>query len=72
MFIHYLSLAWDQLKKYRLQSVVSIVSLAIGFVCFALATMWIRYERTYDGFHKDADGIYALLDNNQRELSFFQ
>ena len=70
MFIHYLSLAWDQLKKYRLQSAVSIVSLAIGFTCFAMATMWIRYERTYDGFHKDADGIYALLDNNQRELSF--
>ena len=60
MLIHYLSLAWDQLKKYRLQSVVSIVSLAIGFVCFALATMWIKYETTYDAFHKDADRIYYL------------
>ncbi|MBR4845905.1 MAG: hypothetical protein IKU98_05750 [Bacteroidaceae bacterium] len=57
MILHYLSLAWQQLEKYRLQSVVSIVSLAIGFACFALASMWIKYNsdklrveriRTYD------------------------
>ena len=46
MLLHYLSLAWQQLEKYRLQSVVSIVSLAIGFACFALASMWIKYENS--------------------------
>ena len=61
MLIHYLSLAWDQLKKYRLQSAVSIVSLAIGFACFALASMWIKYETTYDAFHKDAENLYVLM-----------
>ena len=61
MIKHNLKLAFRQLEKYRLQSVVSIVSLAIGFVCFALATMWIRYERTYDAFHKDADRIHILM-----------
>ena len=61
MFIHYLSLAWRQLVKYRLQSLVSIVSLAIGFACFALASMWIKYETTYDAFHKDAEKIQVLL-----------
>ena len=60
MLLHYLSLAWQQLEKYRLQSVVSIVSLAIGFACFALASMWIKYETTYDAFHKNADRIYYL------------
>ena len=68
MFIHYLSLAWDQLKKYRLQSAVSIVSLAIGFACFALASMWIKYETTYDAFHKDAENLYAFMYSyNQRK-----
>ena len=61
MIRHYLSLAWQQLEKYRLQSVVSIVSLAIGFAGFALASMWIKYETTYDAFHKDADGLYTIL-----------
>ena len=61
MIRHYLSLAWQQLEKYRLQSVVSIFSLAIGFACFALASMWIKYETTYDAFHRDADGLYTIL-----------
>jgi len=61
MIRHYLSVAWQQLTKYRLQSFVSIVSLAIGFACFALASMWIKYETTYDAFHKDADRLYTIL-----------
>lgn len=61
MIRHNLKLAWRQLKKYRLQSLVSIVSLAVGFACFALAMLWIRYERTYDAFHKDADRIHVIL-----------
>jgi hypothetical protein len=63
MIRHYLSLAWQQLEKYRLQSVVSIVSLAIGFACFALASMWIKYETTYDAFHKNADRMYYLMNH---------
>ena len=61
MIEHNLTLAWRQLVKYRLQSAVSIVSLAIGFACFALASMWIKYETTYDAFHKDAENIYCLI-----------
>ena len=61
MILHNLKLAWRQLVKYRLQSVVSIVSLAIGFACFALASMWIKYETTYDAFHRDADKMYFLV-----------
>ena len=61
MIEHNFKLAWRQLVKYRLQSVVSIVSLAIGFACFALASMWIKYETTYDAFHKDADRMYCLM-----------
>ena len=63
MIRHYLSLAWQQLEKYRLQSLVSIVSLAIGFACFALASMWIKYETTYDAFHKDAENIYVVTQD---------
>ena len=61
MIRHYLSVAWQQLTKYRLQSFISIVSLAIGFACFALASMWIKYETTYDAFHRDAENLYVLM-----------
>ena len=59
MIEHYFKLAWRQLVKYRLQSAVSVVSLAIGFARFALASMWIKYETTYDAVHKDADRMFC-------------
>ncbi len=72
MLLHYLSLAWQQLEKYRLQSLVSIVSLAIGFACFALASMWIKYETTYDAFHKDADRMYCLIRERGSQTTDWQ
>ncbi len=60
MIRHNLRLAFRQLEKYRLQSAVSIVSLAIGFACFALAMLWIRYERTYDTQHPEGDRLYVV------------
>ena len=71
MIRHYLSLAWQQLIKYRLQSAVSIVSLAIGFACFALASMWIKYETTYDAFHKDAENIHVVTMENDYMLRHY-
>ena len=57
MITHNIELAFQQMKKYRLQSVVSIISLGIGFACFALAMLWIRYERTFDTQHPEAERL---------------
>jgi len=62
MLRHYLNLAWQQLEKYRLQSLVSIMGLGIGFACFALTMLWIRYERTFDTQHPEADRLYVVYD----------
>ena len=62
MIRHYLILAWQQLEKYRLQSLVSIVGLGIGFACFALTMLWIRYERTFDTQHPEADRLYVVYE----------
>jgi len=60
--------ALSQLVKFRLQSAVSIVSLAIGFACFALASMWIKYETTYDGFSQGCgQDILDFFFGKQRE-----
>jgi hypothetical protein len=48
------------LWKYKSQTLISVVGLAVGFTCFALATLWIRYEMSYDSFHKNADRIYCV------------
>ena len=66
MIYHYLKIAFRNLIKYKTQSIVSIVGLAIGFICFALSALWIRYEMTYDTFHEGAERIY--LAGNKFEL----
>ena len=51
MIRHYFKIAFRNLLKYKTQSIISIIGLAVGITCFALATLWIRYEMTYDTFH---------------------
>lgn len=58
MIKHYLKVAFRNLMKYKTQSLISIIGLAVGFTCFALSALWIRYEMTYDNFHEGAERIY--------------
>ena len=53
------------LVKYKVQSAVSILGLAVGFVCFSLSLYWIHYEMTYDHFRQDADRIYMVRTNDE-------
>ncbi len=64
MITHYLKIAVRNLLKYKVQSIISIFGLAVGFVCFALSAYWIRYEMTYDNFHRDAERIYLVQIND--------
>lgn len=57
MIAHYLKIGLRNICRYKQQSVVSIVGLAIGFVCFALSLLWIRYEMTYNRI-TDSDRIF--------------
>lgn len=64
MLQHYIKIALRNLLKYKLQSIISLIGLAIGFICFALATLWIQYEQTYDAFHDGADRLYLVRDES--------
>ena len=46
MIKHYLKVAFRNLAKYKTQTLVRIIGLAVGFTCFALSVLWIRYEMT--------------------------
>ena len=61
MFSHYLKIAFRNIVKYKTQSIIAILSIALGMVFCSLTLMWIRYERSYDSFHRDADDIYLVM-----------
>ena len=60
MIQHYFKIAFRNILKYKTQSIISILGLAVGFTCFALAHLWIHYEMTYDAYHEGADRMYIL------------
>lgn len=65
MIKHCLKIAIRNLVKYKVQSAVSILGLAVGFVCFSLSLYWIHYKMTYDHFRQDADRIYMVRTNDE-------
>lgn len=50
MITHDLKVAIRNLLKYKVQTGISMLGLAAGFVCFVLSAFWIHYEMTYDQF----------------------
>lgn len=64
MIQHYLKVAIRNLLKYKVQTGISMLGLAAGFVCFVLSAFWIHYEMTYDQFRKDANRLYLVRVND--------
>jgi putative ABC transport system permease protein len=60
MIWNYLKAALRNLEHNKLQSIISILSLAIGFVCFILILIWVRDELSYNRFHEHRDELYQL------------
>lgn len=67
MIKHIFLVALRNLIKYKQQSIISIIGLSIGFICFALSAYWIRYEMNFDSFHKNADRIYQVRKVDKKE-----
>ncbi len=71
MIAHYLKVAVRNLLKYKVQSIISIVGLAIGLATFALSSIWLKYEMTYDTHWPDAERIYQVGRWRENEMEKF-
>ena len=68
--LHYIKIAVRNMRKYKTQTLLNVVSLALGLTCFALSMLWIRYEMSYDGSLTNANQLYVVYrhDNNRTDL----
>ncbi|MEM1137787.1 MAG: ABC transporter permease [Bacteroidota bacterium] len=48
------------LVRQKTQSIINIFGLALGLASFALISLWVQHELSFDSFHKKADRIYRL------------
>ncbi|MBA4053800.1 MAG: ABC transporter permease, partial [Marivirga sp.] len=60
MFKNYLIVAWRNLLRNRVFSVINIAGLAIGLCVCSLIYCFIQFERSYDTFNTKADRLYRV------------
>ncbi|HEY4937101.1 MAG TPA: ABC transporter permease, partial [Puia sp.] len=71
MFFNYFKTAVRSLFRYTSYSIFNIAGLAAGIaVCILIATI-IRFETSFDNFHKNKDRLYRVLTEYHHENSIF-
>lgn len=57
---NYITLAFRNMRKYKIQSWIYILGLAFSISCLVPALYWIIYEKSYDSFYPDSNLIYRI------------
>ena len=60
MLSNYLLVAFRNLIRNRIASLVNIIGLALGMAAFVLIIQYVRYELSYDNFHVEEARIFRV------------
>ena len=60
MLYNYLKIAFRNLVRHKVFSFINIFGLAVGMSACLLILQYVRYEWSYENFHKNADNIYRV------------
>jgi len=64
MIRNYFKTAWRNLLRNKTFSVINITGLALGLTCSLLIILWIKDERSVDGFHENGKLLYQVYERN--------
>jgi len=59
MIFNYIKIAWRNLVKQKLFSLINITGLAVGLAVCMMIMMYVTHENSYDQFHTNADRIFS-------------
>lgn len=60
MFLNYFRIAFRNIIKDKISSVINIAGLAVGIACFMTLSLFILDEMSFDRFYKNSDRIYRV------------
>jgi putative ABC transport system permease protein len=63
MIKNYLKIAWRNLIKNKVSSLINIGGLAVGMAVVMLIGLWIYDELSFDRYHKNYDRIAEVIQN---------
>jgi len=59
------------LRRNTTYTAINIAGLAIGITAAVFIFLWVHHERSFDGFHPDAQRIYRITSAFQLEDNFW-
>ncbi|MBW1849454.1 MAG: ABC transporter permease, partial [Deltaproteobacteria bacterium] len=59
-----LKITLRHVRKDKIFSIINIAGLAIGIAACLLLISWIKYELSFDKFHKNQDNLYKVITKN--------
>ncbi|NIM91500.1 MAG: FtsX-like permease family protein [Candidatus Aminicenantes bacterium] len=62
MFKSYLIIAFRNLRKQKIYSLINISGLALGMTAFLIIAFWVWHEISHDRFHEHAGRIYRVAE----------
>ncbi|GAA4300291.1 ABC transporter permease [Compostibacter hankyongensis] len=61
MILHYLKIAWRNMRKQRMYAVVNIIGFAIGIAACMLIALYVGNELSYDRDNPNKDRIFRVV-----------
>lgn len=71
MFANYLKIAFRNIFRQKGYSLINIVGLALGMACSIFLLLWVHNEQSFDDFHKNADNIYRVEQDQPSPQGYF-
>lgn len=60
MIRNYIKIAWRNLYKKKVFSLINVFGLALGLACFIVIGLYVVDELSYDRFHEKSDRIFRI------------
>jgi putative ABC transport system permease protein len=62
MFKNYVMIAWRNLRRQKVYSLITVSGLALGIAAFLLIAVWVLHELSFDRFHENASSIFQVFE----------
>ncbi len=65
MFLNYLKLAFRQVFRFKVLSLINILGLSAGLAACFVILVYLKYQTSYDRYNKNLDNVYLITKYSQ-------